>query len=118
MDTGSGGRALHSCQRSTPLPPQQAAGKRFRQREGATWRNSTVSSDSHLAIGHGWLDQQHLDCFRYSYSSVTRSVCSHFLEAVLRIGAAVVMTTLRSSASYSLAPGGGVRLYTPSEYCL
>ena len=85
-----------------------------------------VSSDSHLATGHGWLDQQHLDCFRYSYSSVIRSVCSHFLEAicshfleaVLRIGAAVVMATLWSSASYSLAPGGGVRLYTLSEYCL
>ena len=36
----------------------------YRQKEGATWRNSTVSSDSHLQIGHWWSDQSHLNCFR------------------------------------------------------
>ena len=29
-------------------------------------RNSTVSFDSHLQIGHQWADQHHLDHFRYS----------------------------------------------------
>ena len=42
-------------------------------------RNSTVSSDSHLEIGHRWSDQRHLGCFKYSYSSVP--VYLHFLEA-------------------------------------
>ena len=35
----------------------------YRQREGATRRNSTVSSDSHLEIRHQWSDQCHLFCF-------------------------------------------------------
>ena len=37
----------------------------FRKKEGATRRNSTVNSDSHLQIGH-WRSDQHLGCFRYS----------------------------------------------------
>ena len=37
----------------------------YRQREGATGRNSTVSSDNHLEIGHWWSDQQHIDCFKW-----------------------------------------------------
>ena len=40
-----------------------------------------VSSDSHLQIGHGWSDQHHLDCFKYSQSAVPRLVCSRFSEA-------------------------------------
>ena len=48
-------------------PPLTVGGKGFhRQREGATCRNSTVSSDGHLEIGLQWSDQQHLDCIRYS----------------------------------------------------
>ena len=42
-------------------------------------------------IGNRWSDQQHLDCFRYSSSSVPKSVCFHFLRPVLRIVAAYVM---------------------------
>ena len=34
----------------------------YRQREGAPCRNSAVSSDGPLAIGHRWSEQQHLDC--------------------------------------------------------
>ena len=58
------GRHLFKSQ----LPPADNQwGKRFyRQNEGAICRNSTVSSDRHLQIGHQWSDQLHLDCFRYS----------------------------------------------------
>ena len=52
----------------------------YRQREGATSRTA-VSSDSRLDIVMRWSDQCHLDCFKYSSSSVLGSVCSHFLEA-------------------------------------
>ena len=38
----------------------------YRQKERATCRNSTVSSDSYLQIGHWWSDQHHLGCFRHS----------------------------------------------------
>ena len=45
----------------------QAGGESFyKLREGATCRNNTVSSDSHLQIGYRYTDQRHLDCFRYS----------------------------------------------------
>ena len=40
-----------------PPHPQQSVGKSFyRRREGATCRNSTVSSDRPLDIGHRWSD--------------------------------------------------------------
>ena len=35
----------------------------YREQEGAPSKNSTVSSDSHLQIGHRWSDQCHFDCF-------------------------------------------------------
>ena len=63
----------------------------YRQREGATCRNSTVSSDSHLEIGHRWSDQGHLDCFRYSYSSLPVMVVFISLRPILRIVVAYVM---------------------------
>ena len=43
-------------------------------------RNSAVSSDSHLQLGHPWSDQRHLGCVGYRYSSVPGSVFSHFFE--------------------------------------
>ena len=50
----------------------------YRQRKGATCRNSTVSSDSHLEIGHRWSDQHHLD----GLSTLQfQGVCIHFLKA-------------------------------------
>ena len=40
------------------LPPWLWVGKSYhRWRKGATCRKSTVSSESHLEIGHGWSDQ-------------------------------------------------------------
>ena len=63
--TGRGGRT--SVQRLTPFPPPPALTRRrwelYRLREGATCRNSTVSSDSHLQIGHWWSDKHHLGYF-------------------------------------------------------
>ena len=87
------------------LLPWQWMDKNFyRQRERVICRNNRVSSDSHLEIGHRWSDQCHLDCFKYSYSSVPGLVCFHFSRSVLRTVAAYVMATVRSSCS-SL-PGG------------
>ena len=43
----------------------------YRQKEGDTCRNRTVSSNSHLLVGH-------LDCFRYSSSLVPGLICFHF----------------------------------------
>ena len=49
------------------LPPPTVSGQELLQAEGgATCRNSTVSSDGHLEIGHWWSHQHHLDCFKYS----------------------------------------------------
>ena len=74
-----GGRTLVQKPIPSQLPP---VGKSFwRLRKRATWRNSTVSSDSHLKIGQQWSDQHGLDCFKYSWSSVPGLVCFHFFEA-------------------------------------
>ena len=55
---GGEGRA-DSCPKASS-PQWQPVGKSFYgQREGATCRNSTGSSDGHLEISH-------LDCFKYS----------------------------------------------------
>ena len=44
------------------LPPDNQGARAFI--DGG--RNSTVSSDSLLEIGHQWSDQHRLDCFRYN----------------------------------------------------
>ena len=88
---------------STPQP--QAAGEGF-YGEGATCRNSTVSSGSHLEIGHQWSDQHHLGCSRDSSSIVPGSVCFHFFEATSRncgslcCGYSLVITQLTSPPAY------------------
>ena len=64
--SGGRGGGRTPVQTLTPLPRQSGGKSFYRQREGATCRSSTVSSDSHLEIGHQWSDQRHLDCFRYS----------------------------------------------------
>ena len=49
-----------------PLPSGIKWGETcYRLKEGATCRNSTISSDSLLQIDYRWFDQHHLDCFRY-----------------------------------------------------
>ena len=74
--------------------------KRFyRQRERGLCVKIAVSADSHLQIGHWWSDQLHLDCFKYSYSSVPGLVCPHFSRSILRTVVAYIMATVRSSFS-------------------
>ena len=67
--TGMGG-GWTSVQRLTPTQPPTPGnqwGKSFyRQKKGATCRNSTVSSDSHLQTGHRQSDQCHLNCLKYN----------------------------------------------------
>ena len=80
-----------------PNPAQQSGGRSFcRQREGASGRNSTVSSDRHPQSGHRWSDECRLDRFRYSWSSVPGLVCSHFLRPVLRMVAVYVLAVVWS----------------------
>ena len=70
------------------MPPQKSGGKSFYRQlvgvGGAMSRNSTVNSDSHLEVVLRWPDQHYPDCFKYSYSSVLGSVCSHILEVQSR----------------------------------
>ena len=56
-------------QRLTPPAPHtdnQGGESFYRLREGATASNSTVSSGSHLDIGHQLFDQHRLGCFMHS----------------------------------------------------
>ena len=71
----------------------------YRQREGATCRNSTVSSDSHLETGHWWSDLCHLDGF--SILQFQGLFVSISLRPILRIVAACVMTVKKAMASHS-----------------
>ena len=81
-----GGRESGLLTKSQPLPPththwQSVSMSFYRWKEGAKCRNSAVSSDSHaVKLVMWWSDQHHLDCFKYSWSSVPGSVCSHFSE--------------------------------------
>ena len=69
----------------------------YRQREGATCRNSTVNSDSHLETGHWWSDLHHLDGFiTIQFQGRFASI---FLRPILRIVAAYVMAIVWSSHS-------------------
>ena len=80
----AGGKVI-TCPKSNchphPTPCDDQGARALTDSEGATCRNSTVNSDSHLQIADWWSDQHQLDCFRYSQSSVPELVCSHFLEA-------------------------------------
>ena len=68
---------MEACPKASS-PISQSVGKKFyRWREGATCRNSSVSSDRHLEVGHPWSDQHHLGCLG--------SVCFHFLRPVVQI---------------------------------
>ena len=49
-----------------PITDSQWGKSFYRQKEGATSRNSTVSSDNQLHTDHRWSEQHHLDCFKYS----------------------------------------------------
>ena len=65
LHAGNVGGGQTAVQRLLPLPqlPDNQEAKSFhRQREGTTYRNSTVSSDSHPEIGHRRSD--HPGCCR------------------------------------------------------
>ena len=70
LDAGSWwGEGGHLSKGKSPSlhPPLTSAGKNFyRQREGATYRNITVSSNRYLKVGHWWSDHCHHVWFRYS----------------------------------------------------
>ena len=52
---------MESVERLTPTLDN--LDKSFYRQGAAPCRNSPVSSDNHLEIGHQWSDQCHLDCF-------------------------------------------------------
>ena len=68
LDAGNavevGKRWVMSVQQHAPLNDNQGA-RPFIDRAEGLCRNTVVSSDSHLEIGHRWSNQRHL-CFRYS----------------------------------------------------
>ena len=85
---------MNVCPKASSSPAPSTAltirGKSFyRQREGAICRNSAVSSDSQLEIGHQGADQRH-PCFSVKFPFQGRFVFI-FLRPVLGIGAADVM---------------------------
>ena len=62
-----GGKVVNICSKADfPTIGNQWGKSFYSQKEGATCRNSTVSSDSHPQIGHQCSEQRHLGCFRYS----------------------------------------------------
>ena len=80
---GVGGR-VDTCPKTEfpPAPPHQSGGKSFcRQREGANAETAQSALAVILKLIMRRCDQHHLDCFKYSQSSVPGLVCSHFLEA-------------------------------------
>ena len=100
LEAGNVGRVDPCPKTNSPHPQLTITGQElYRRREGATCRNSTVSSDSRPQTGPQGSDQHHLDCFQYSYPSAPESVCFHFLRLVLGTVEAYVMGTVWSSYS-------------------
>ena len=62
----TGGGMWTPVQRLTPLPWQSVLKSFYRQREGASIRNGTASSNSHIEVSHWWSDQYHVDYFHFS----------------------------------------------------
>lgn len=62
----------------------------------ATCRNSTVTADRRLEIGHGWFDQCHLDCFKYRCFQFQGWFVPISLRPVCRTVAADVTPTVSS----------------------
>ena len=83
-----GERGQMPVKRSTLYATPEIRGQELLQASGwgggAMSRNSTVNSDSHLEVVLRWPDQHYPDCFKYSYSSVLGSICSHILEVQSR----------------------------------
>ena len=79
LDSGNQAGREDICLKADSPAPQSGHMSFYRQREGATCRNHTVSSDSHLEIGHQWSNQSHLDCFSIQLIFSSRVGLSPFL---------------------------------------
>ena len=75
-----------------PLPRERMDKSFYRQRERVTCRNSRVSTDSHFEIHNRCLTNVIL--IKYSYSSVSGLICSHYSRSILRTVAAYVSATV------------------------
>ena len=76
-----GGRTL--VQRPTPprVPPDKQGARAFTDGgRGLHVETAQSALTVMLKLEMQWSDQHHLDCFKYSSSSVPGLVCSHFLE--------------------------------------
>ena len=89
----------------SPSPTHwQSGGESFyRLREGATGSKSTVSSGSHLEIGHQLFDQHRLGCFMHSLQFQGRCVPVSWRE-VLEL---FQLTSWLPWCMYSTSPPGG-----------
>ena len=71
------GGVVNICPKAnSPLTVRGKSFYRHSVGSGATCRNSTINSDSHLKIGHWWSEQHHLNCLW----SESRSVVSDSLQ--------------------------------------
>ena len=86
---------MDACPKADSAPPTLTIRGRefYRQTEGATCINNTVSCDSHLETGHQWSDQRHLDFF----STVNLRLQGRFVSISLRpvLGIVAVMSWLQ-----------------------
>ena len=81
LDAGNcrGGMADICPKADSPYPDKQWVSAFIDRVERAGLHAETpVISNSHLQTGHQWSDQNQPACFRYSWSSVPGSICSHF----------------------------------------
>ena len=84
-----------SCLKANSPSHWQSGDKNFyRQREGATRRNSRVSSDSDLEIHHWWSDQHHPDYFKSIIFSCRIGLFPFPWGQFSQIVAAYVMATI------------------------
>ena len=68
-------RSADSCPKADSPPESQRA----RRREGATCRDSAVSSDGRLEMGRRWSDQRHLNQVQLVFGS--SAGVPHFFQA-------------------------------------
>lgn len=97
----TGGLLSKGATTTTPTPTDSPwVGKTFyRQREGLHAETTYLALTVILKLVVQESDQRHLDCFKYGYSSVSRSVSSYFFEASSWNYGTNVMVTVWSSCS-------------------
>ena len=82
-EVGNPGEEVDSCPKDQ-LPPANQSSK-------GELLGHTMGGGGY--VQHAWSDRRHLGCFTHRSSSVLGSICSPFLDAVLGILAAYVVTT-------------------------